>query len=183
MNNLLQNAIMGMNLQDINSELPSGIIEIKEGYLMSQPIPGATDCYISGRFDILTRLEDDTYTVIDFKITNPTEEQIQKFSSQLHAYKFALENPASGKPIKVSKLGLVSISPQSVELVDGKVLFTTVPKWHPIKEDMDSFYSLVKKISTLLAGDLPPVSSTCSLCVYREKFEPKNKVIQDEIPF
>lgn len=183
MNNLLQDAIMGMNLKDINSDLPSGIIEIKEGFLRSQPVPGATDCYISGRFDILTRLEDGTYTVIDFKITNPSEEQIKKFSSQLHAYKFALENPASGKPIKVSKLGIVSISPESVEFADGKVVFTTVPKWHPIEEDMDSFYDLIKKISKVLNGSLPPVSNTCSLCLYRKKFEPKTKTTLDDLPF
>lgn len=182
-NNLLQNSIMGMNLKDVHPDLPSGIIEIQEGYMVSKPIDG-TECYISGRFDILSRLDDGTYAVIDFKITTPEEEKIQKYSSQLHAYKFALENPNNGKaPLKISKLGIVSVLPEKMKLVEGKIVFTAQPKWHPVKEDMDSFYKMVKEISTLLNGDLPPVSDTCSLCVYRKKFEPKNKVIQDEIPF
>lgn len=175
---------MGMNLQDINPNLPSGIIEVKEGFLKSQPVPGALDCYLSGRFDILTRLEDGTYTVIDFKITNPTTEQIQKFSSQLHGYKFALENPATGQdPIKVSKLGLVTISPESIEFIDGKVVFTTTPKWHPIEENMDGFYSLIKEISSVLNGPLPASAPTCKVCSYRNSFTEKPVLTEDEIPF
>ena len=179
MNSLLQSSIMGKSLKDIHPDLPGGIIEIKEGFLKSKPIPGAEDCYISGRFDILTRLPDGTSTVIDFKITNPDENQIRKFSSQLHAYKFALENPAIGNPVKISKMGLVSISPDAIEYMNGKFIFTSSPKWHPIEEDMDSFYSLTKEISIVLNGDLPPESETCSLCLYRKSFAPRVKVAED----
>lgn len=174
MNNLLQSSIMGMNLKDIHPDLPTGKIEVKEGFLKSQPVPGAQDCYISGRFDILTRLPDGTSTVIDFKITNPDEDQIRKFASQLRAYKFALENPADGKaPVKISKIGLVSISPESIKYVDGEIVFTTKPKWHEVEEDMDSFYKLIQEISKLLNGSLPAESGTCSLCLYRKSFAPK----------
>ncbi|MDO8573284.1 MAG: PD-(D/E)XK nuclease family protein [Candidatus Daviesbacteria bacterium] len=99
-----------MNLSDIHPDLPSGIIEIQEGYMKSVTIDG-TNCYLSGRFDILSKLDDGTYAIIDFKITTPDEEKIQKYANQLHAYKFALENPADGEPIKISKMGIVSINP------------------------------------------------------------------------
>ena len=170
MNSLLQNSIMGMNLNEINPELASGIIDVKEGFLKSAPVPSATDCFISGRFDILTRLDDGTYTVIDFKISNPDEEQVRKFSSQLHAYKFALENPLIGKPVKISKMGLITVSPEAIGFTKGKIIFTTTPKWHAIEEDMDGFYNLIKEISILLNGDLPPESETCRLCTYRALF-------------
>lgn len=184
MNGLLQDSVMGKSLKDIHPNLPHGIIEIQEGYLKSKPIPGALNCYISGRFDILTRLDDGTYSVIDFKITNPSEEQIQKFSSQLHAYKFALENPADGKAsVKVSKMGLVSVSPESIKHVDGKLVFTATPKWHSIEENMNGFYKLIREISTVLNGDLPPVSETCSLCIYRSNFSDKTLTTKDAIPF
>ena len=161
---------MGMNLSDIHPDLPSGIIEIQEGHLVSKQING-TNCFLNGRFDILTKLDDGTYAIIDFKITTPDEEQIlKKYSSQLHAYKFALENPVKGEPIKVSKMGVVSINPEEMKLVKGKVVFTTTPKWHPIKEDMNGFYKLIEETSSVLNGDLPAVSETCSLCVYRSKF-------------
>lgn len=170
-NSLLQNSIMGKNLKDIHPDLPNGVIKIQEGHLVSKQING-TNCFLSGRFDILTKLEDGTFAIIDFKIVTPNDEKIlKKYSSQLHAYKFALENPANGKPTKVSKMGVVSINPEEMKLVEGKVIFTTTPNYHPVKEDMKSFYKMISEISTLLNGDLPAVSETCSLCIYRSKFE------------
>ena len=74
-NKLLQNSIMGMNLRDIHPNLPSGIISVQEGYLKSKVVDG-TDCYLSGRFDILTKLDNGSYAIIDFKITAPEEDQI-----------------------------------------------------------------------------------------------------------
>ena len=183
LNGLLQNSVMGLNLKDIHPELPSGIVDIQEGFLKSIPIPGAEDCYISGRFDILSKLDDGTYSVIDFKITNPDEDQIRKFSSQLHAYKFALENPTNGsKPVKISKMGIVSVSPDNIEHVGGKLVFSASPKWHPIEEDMDNFLNLMKEISTVLNGPLPAESETCTLCLYRKKFAPQTEAAND-LPF
>lgn len=170
MNTLLQNSVMGLNLKDIHPDLPSGIVTVQEGFLKSVPVPGAEDCYISGRFDILTSLDDDTYSVIDFKITSPNEEQVRKFGSQLHAYKFALENPGDGSdPIKVSRMGLISVTPDKIEHTNGNLVFTASPKWHPIEEDMISFYKLIEEISTVLNGDLPASSEECNYCTYVRK--------------
>lgn len=181
-NSLLQNSIMGMNLQDIHPSLPSGIVEIQEGHMRSLPILDV-NCFISGRFDILCRLDDGTYAVIDFKITTPDEEKIQKYATQLHAYKYALEHPDNGKaPIQISKMGVVSINPESMKLLDGKIVFNTTPTWHPITENMDSFYALIKEIAKVLDGELPPISDTCTLCKYRNWFLPKAQIF-DDIPF
>lgn len=186
-NKLLQGSIMGMNPKDILPELPNGAIDVQEGYIKSIEIPG-TNCYISGRFDILTKLEDGTYGLIDFKITNPDEEKVlKKYSSQLQAYKFALENPVEKKPIKVSRMGAVTINPNEMKLVEGKVVFTATPKWHPIDENMESFFNLTKDISKLLEGPLPSVSKTCALCIYRKYFEPAAPILsvaaKEDIPF
>ena len=186
MNALLQNSIMGMNLKDINPDLPSGIIDVKEGFLRSVPVPGAENCFISGRFDIISRLNDGSFAVIDFKITDPKEDQAVKFANQLHAYKFALENPASGfSPRKVSKMGLITVSPQSIELIDGKVVFSSMPKYHPVEENMENFYSLIKEISEVLNGELPNPTENCSWCKYREYFKKSadEKDITDGLPF
>lgn len=172
LNKLLQDSIIGKNLNDINPNLPSGIISSQEGFLKSQPIKGVEDCYISGRYDILIPLDDGTQAVVDFKITNPDEDQIKKYSSQLHAYKYALENPVHGKKsVKVSQMGLISVSPESIEHVNGKFVFTANPKWHPIEEDMDSFFKLIKEISEVLNGKIPPPSETCNFCKYRKQFD------------
>lgn len=183
MNNLLQSSIIGMNLKDINTDLPSGIIEVEEGFLKSKPISSAPNSYISGRFDILSKLDDGTYTVIDFKISNPDSDQVKRFSSQLHAYKYALENPATGeKPLKISKLGIITVSPEAIEHRDGKFIFTTSPKWHSIDENMEGFLRFMKEVEDVLNGELPPVSPTCKLCLYRKQFE-KSVGQTEEIPF
>lgn len=169
-NSLLQNSIMNKNLKDIHNSLPDGIIKVQEGFLKSVVIDG-TNCYLSGRFDILVTLEDGTYALIDFKIVTPNNEKIiEKYASQLHAYKFALENPAKGKARKVSKMGVVSINPDKMHLENGKIVFTTTPDFHEIKEDMESFHKMVGEIDKVLSGELPSISESCSLCIYRSKF-------------
>ena len=182
MNSLLQGAIMGMNLKDVNSDLPSGIIDVKEGYLRSKPIPPKKDCFISGRFDIISKLTDGSIAVIDFKITDPTEEKIQKYSSQLHAYKFALENPAIGEPKKVSKMGVIAINPESIRFPGEKVVFDAKPSWFEIKEDMDSFFNFISEVSDLLSGPTPSENPDCAWCKYRFCFT-SPEATQDEIPF
>ena len=182
MNSLLQNSIQGVNLRKVDSSLPSGIIEVKEGYLKSAPIP-SSDCYISGRFDIISRLDDGSYAVIDFKITDPTEEKMQKFKRQLHAYKFALENPTNGiRPKKITKMGLVTISPEAIDFVGEGVNFKSKPRWFEITEDMDGFYAFISEVSKLLNGPLPEISQNCAWCKYRLCFPPAENP-KDDIPF
>lgn len=180
MNSLLQGAIMGMDLKEVNSELPKGKIEVKEGYLRSKPIPPKKDCFISGRFDVISKLEDGTIGLIDFKITDPTEEKIQKYYSQLHAYKFALENPAFGDPKKVTKMGIIAINPETISFPGEKVIFNASPKWFEIKEDMESFYNFVAEVSDLLRGPIPEVNPDCDWCKYRLCFD-KPKVEQKSL--
>jgi hypothetical protein len=171
MNGMLQAAIQGMSLQSVNPVLPHGIIEVKEGFLRSKPIPPSNDCFISGRFDILSRLSDETFAVIDFKITDPNAEKVRKFTNQLHAYKFALENPGIGAIAKkVSQLGVVVVSPEEIAFDKGKVVFNATPSWFEIKEDMTSFLSYISDVAKLLNGPLPPPSATCLWCQYRARF-------------
>lgn len=183
MNTLLQNTIIGMDLREINSTLPAGKIEVKEGYLKSKPIPPSNDCHISGRFDVASRLEDGTYSVIDFKITDPTKDKIQRFFSQLHAYKFALENPTFGEPKKVSKMGIIAINPEEITFLEENVIFKAKPQWFEIAEDMNRFYTFISEVSKLLNGPTPPENpNNCKWCQYRICTQ-ESKGNQDDIPF
>lgn len=178
-NKLLQDSVIGKNLQEISAQMPSGIIDKQEGFIKSVQIPG-TSCYLNGRYDLLIKLDDGTFAIIDFKITTPDEEQIlKKYATQLHAYKYALENPADGNPVKISKLGIVSVHPNEMELIDEKIVFTSTPTWHPITEDMDSFIGMIKEINLVLNGQLPKASETCKLCIYRSHFENKTRKSDD----
>ncbi len=183
MNSLLQNAIIGMDLREINSALPAGKIEVKEGFLKSKPIPPTNDCFIGGRFDIASRLTDGTYCVIDFKITDPTEDKIQKFFAQLHAYKFALENPSFGEPKKVSKMGVVAINPEEISFPGNNIIFKAKPQFFEIAEDMDRFFAFISEISQLLKGPTPPENpDKCKWCYYRI-CTAKPGLTQEDIPF
>ena len=184
MNSLLQKTLMGMDLQAINPDLPKGKIQVAEGYLKSTPIPSANNCYISGRFDFLTKLDDGTYSVIDFKISDPTEEKVKKFTNQLHAYKFALENPVNGvAPRKVTKMGVVVISPEAIEFKNGGVHFSSKPNWFEIHEDMNSFYNFIDEISGVLNGPVPNENENCAWCKYRFCFLPREDDEQEDFPF
>ncbi len=182
MNSMLQNSIKGMNLKDINPLLPSGTIDIKEGYLRSTAIPPDNKCFISGRFDIACALDDGTYSVIDFKITDPKEEKIQKFRHQLHAYKFALENPERGEKKKVSKLGVVVVSPEQIGFKNGFIYFKANPQWTEIEENMDEFLDFIGQVSKVLDGDIPSPSINCKWCIYRKIFEQQKKNLNETKP-
>lgn len=176
MNALLQDSIQGMNLKEVNANLPSGIINASEGFLKSSPIPPNKDSFISGRFDILSKLDDGTYAVVDFKISDPKEEKVQKFTHQLHAYKFALENPLLGEAKKISKMGVVVVSPDSINFEKGGVVFKSSPFWYEIKEDMNEFFSFIIEVTNLLKGELPKPTNTCKWCIYRTYFAEAEKL-------
>lgn len=183
MNSLLQNAIIGMDLREINSKLPAGKIEVKEGFLKSVPIPPNNDCYISGRFDIASKLDDGTYAIIDFKITDPKEDKISKFFAQLNAYKFALENPAVGEPKHISTMGVVVINPEEISFPGDDVIFQSKPHWFAIEEDMNRFYAFISEVSSLLNGPVPPENSdNCKWCYYRICTKNPEEVKKD-LPF
>lgn len=185
MNSLLQNAIIGMDLREINKNLPAGKIQVKEGFLKSKPIPPSGDCFISGRFDIASELDDKTYAVIDFKITDPTEDKIQKFFPQLHAYKFALENPSFGAVKKVSKMGVIAINPEEISFPGENVIFKAKPQWFEIKEDMSRFYGFIEEVAKLLNGPVPEVNKECAWCKYRVCFHKpqEGEEFQQDLPF
>lgn len=170
MNNLLQETLIGRNLNELHPDLPSGTFEKKEAFLKSAPIPNSGRAYVSGRLDLLTTFEDGTHGIIDLKITDPRSENLYKFSTQLHAYKFALENPADDQERivnKISTIGLLIVSPEEVELTNGKVAFHTTPQWIPIEEDMGGFFSFIDRITEFLDQPMPEASNTCEWCKYR----------------
>lgn len=162
-----------MGTKSLHPDLPDGIFEFKEGYLRSKPIPPSNKSFVSGRFDLLAKFSDGTHGLIDLKITDPKEENLYKFSNQLHAYKFALENAQEGDRIKrvpkVSQMGLLIISPESVEFKSTGIVFNTTPVWIPIKEDMDLFYTFIEGILKVITGKIPEENESCKWCVYRNK--------------
>lgn len=185
-NTRIQGSLMGKNLHDLGEGLPQGIVETQEGWVESQSVP-ETDVYIKGKYDILVRQEDGSYIILDLKISQPNEEKIDKYKSQLFSYKFALENPKNGNSTKITKMGLLIFYPDKIKIGGGNVSLTFPPKWLEIPEDEDNFFGFMKEIDELLKGPRPAESKTCKWCSYRHLGEELSHLdalpVQTDIPF
>lgn len=184
-NTRLQGNLLGKNLQSLSPKLPNGVVEVQEGWVESKQVPG-TNVFIKGKYDLLAKCTDNTYILIDLKISQPSDDKTEKYKTQLGAYKFALENPATEKSIKVTKLGLLIFYPESASFVGGEALLHFPPKWLEIPVDDSGFLAFAKEIDLLLSGPTPKEGTTCKWCQYRHIGESLSHKIgknHDEIPF
>jgi hypothetical protein len=159
----------------LSPRLPPGSIEYGEKWVQSRRIelPGcASTCYIKGRFDIVARLDDGAYAVLDFKTSDPNEEKSSMYSRQLHAYAYALENPEEGALglSPVSRLGLVYFTPDHCErtgperqIIGGRM------QWVEVRLDADGFLNFLAGVVNLLDGPLPKASEECEWCAYYQQ--------------
>lgn len=184
-NSRLQSTLIGKDLKAFSKELPEGKVEIQEGWVDSKTIPG-TSLYIKGKYDLLARRPDGTSLLVDLKISQPNEDKIDKYKYQLAAYKYALENPATGMTREVSKTGLLIFYPDKVSIKNEEALLSFPPKWLEIPWDEKGFLKFMKEIDELLAGPAPEESKDCKWCQYRhvgEKLTHESDRQQEEIPF
>lgn len=184
-NTRLQGNLVGKNLKNLSSDLPNGVVLNQEGWVDSKVVPD-TAVYIKGKYDLLVKNPDGTHTLVDLKISQPNEDKVEKYKTQLSAYKFALENPKFGEPIKTTKLGLLIFYPDTVSFKDNIAKLDFPPRWLEVPIDMEGFQGFIKNIDTILSGPLPPESKTCKWCQYRhvgEILTHKEGPKQQDIPF
>ncbi len=166
LNTRLQNALIGQDLRLLSKFLPEGTVESQEGFVESKIIP-QTKIYIKGKYDLLVKQKNGTYLIIDFKISQPTEEKIAKYQTQLQAYHYAFENPARGIPKEITKLGLVIMYPDKTKFENGKAIIDFPPQWLEVDIKKDSFLEFIGEINKLLEGKPPVENPNCSWCKYR----------------
>jgi len=168
MSGMLQKNVLGTNPKNLVKDIPSGKFIMEEGFLNSKPLPSGKS-FIYGRFDLLTKFDDGAYGVIDLKMIDAKDKDLEKFDRQLHAYKYALENPKDKDPIEIKKLGLLIVEPIDIKLNDEYVYYKTKPTWKEIEINMEKFYSFIEEVEQLLEGPEPPPQVNCSYCKYRYK--------------
>ncbi len=172
LNTRLQGTLVGKNLKELSELLPEGLVESQEGFIESEPVAG-TNLFIKGKYDLLVKQADGTYLIVDFKISNPTEEKIAKYRTQLQAYHYAFEHPAKDEAKQITKLGLIVMYPDRVKFAKGEAFLSFPPKWLEIEIKKDNFISFVQDIQKLLDGPVPAEDPNCKWCEYRhygEKF-------------
>ena len=184
-NTRIQGSLLGKELKTLSENLPEGKVVMQEGWVESKIIPG-THVYLKGKYDLLVD-GNDGHTLVDLKISNPDVGKIDKYKTQLNAYKFALENPKSGKPVKIKRKGLLVFYPDQVSYKDGEALLTFPPKWLEVPMDQPGFIKFIAEIDKLLAGPPPGEGKSCKWCAYRHVGETiahtEDKPVQEDIPF
>jgi len=170
---LLKEYYNGKRTEEIHPGLPPGIVRYGEMRIESQNLyfQGHNDtCFLKGRFDIVIEFDDESYGVIDFKTGNPEGEYSKLYSRQLHAYAYALENPARGslRLYPVSMLGLLYFYPTKVSQHNIDWLSYEAEK-HLVKIEKDSklFLGFMEEILSLLeSSDYPDSATNCDWCNY-----------------
>lgn len=181
-NSRLQGGLIGKSLKTLSVNMPDGIVESREGWLESAVVPG-TNLYLKGKYDLLVRQPDDTLLVIDFKISQPSAEKAEKYRTQLQTYKYALENPKTGEPVQVSKMGLIIVYPDAVRYENNCAAVDFSPTWMEVPQEMQSFLDFMREIDDLLAGPTPPENPDCVWCAYRHLGEKLAHPATEDIPF
>lgn len=178
LNSRLQGNLVGKNLKSLSRTFPDGEVIKQEGFVESIVVPG-TSVYIKGKYDLLVRNPDGTHTLVDLKISQPGEDKIEKYKSQLAAYKFALENPAKGEPIITTKLALLIFYPNTVLFENETAVLDFPPIWMEVSTDDGNFYTFIKSVDSLLSGPEPKEGKLCKWCIYRSRFAPKEEIVND----
>lgn len=170
LNTRLQGSLIGHELRELSPKLPEGVVESQEGFVESREIPN-THVFVKGKYDLLVRQPDGTYLIVDFKISQPDEEKIAKYQTQLQAYHYAFEFPARGEPKEITKLGLIIMYPDTVRFENGRAILDFPPRWLEIDIKRDIFLQFIGKINDLLEGPPPPENFDCQWCKYRHMGE------------
>lgn len=170
---LLKDHYNGKATKELHFQIPPGFVNYGEQPVISHTISiprHENTCFISGRFDISIIFQDKTYGVIDFKTGSPDSNYSSLYSRQLHAYAYALENPASGKLklFPVSKLGLLYFNPSKISQNEKDWLsYDSKVHWIGIPKDEENFLSFLSQVLTLLESEkLPSHSSNCKWSEY-----------------
>lgn len=169
-NTRLQTPLVGKSLKELSSNLPDGVVQNQEGFVESQVVPG-TNVFIKGKYDLLVKQPDGTHILVDLKISQQDENKVEKYKSQLAAYKFALEHPKNGEAVDVSRLGLLIFYPDEASFENDVVKVSFPPKWLEVPVDESGFISFAQNIENLLSGPIPPEGKNCKWCTYRHAGE------------
>lgn len=170
---LMKKHFAGQPTQSISLLLPPGVVRMGESWVESQPIelPGHTArCYLRGKYDTLVEFEDGSYGVDDFKTSDVKPENIPFYSRQLHAYAYALEHPAPRALglTPITQLGLLTVEPDEMRMVDGKIAYMGNVAWQPIPLDSAAFLEFIGQVLAVLEQPQPPEPGAgCVFCAYR----------------
>jgi hypothetical protein len=165
-----ENYFAGKTTADIAPVLAEGKVASLGGSVTSTfiKVNGTTSKFaIRGKYDLLIEFADGTYGIIDCKFQAKDSDKTELYQPQLEAYAFAIENPATGAPRKVSLMGLLvwSLLEPAGDVTKGfglKLKHT----WRPIERDPNVLAKRLTDFITMVSSDMPVAKDNCEMCNY-----------------
>ena len=172
---LMKHYFAGRSTAEFTPELPPGVVKYGGLSVESEALqlPGhSASCMLAGKFDSVLEFEDGSYAVVDFKTTSPRPEHVAFYSRQLHAYTYALENPAPGKLslAPVTRMGLFSLDLDGLERYSTDRLALLGPvHWQECPRDDAGFLTFLDRVLGVLEQpEAPAPGEKCGFCKYRD---------------
>jgi hypothetical protein len=165
----------GKRTIDLVTGLPQGVVAYSDKWVESEPITiprHSSSCVLRGKFDTVLKLDDGSYAVVDLKTSETRAEHVSKYSRQLHAYAWALENAIPGKLAlsPITSLGLLVFEPASFSsATTGATELTGSLNWIEMPRDDTTFLEFLADVVDVLEQPSPPGgSASCEWCQYRD---------------
>jgi len=172
---LMKAQFAGHPASDLDASLPPGVVTVTEQWIESLPISlsgHVQACFIRGKLDAIIEFSDGSYGVVDFKTSAPTQAQIPFYSRQLHAYAYALQNPAPGRVSRspISRLGLYVETPHAtLASTTSEISFHFRSTWLEVPYLESGFLDFIDQVLALLElPEPPPAGESCTYCQYRQ---------------
>ena len=169
-----KNFFKGRPVEEVDPSLPAGIVAQQDVRVHSAPIDilrRDTAVTFRGEIDTVLAFNDGSYGIIDFKTTETKANLVERYSRQLHAYAWAAETPAEGKPLldPVSRLGLFCFEPYDMVALNGDFAFRASPTWIEAPRDDGAFLRFLSDVLDVVEAPNPPAAGErCQFCQLRD---------------
>jgi hypothetical protein len=126
--------------------------------------------YLSGKLDAYIKHKN-SYTIVDFKVTDITPKSIDSYASQLQCYSLLFENPddKSLKLTPVKGLGIFCFEPNKIEFINKSPLFNMHTKYYEIEKNDEKILKYLTEVIDFLENKtIPPFGERCNICEYKK---------------
>ena len=171
---LQKNFYQNQSSKIIDSSLEEGII-ITEDADRTQKSKVLKDkkgrpFYLSGRLDAYIKHKD-SYTIVDFKVTDINPKSIDSYRAQLQCYSLLFENPddKSLKLTPVKGLGIFCFEPNKIEFINKVPLFNMNTKYYEIEKNDEKILKYITEVIDFLENKtIPLFNEKCNICEYKK---------------
>tara|TARA_B000000532_G_scaffold69340_1_gene55046 strand:- start:2373 stop:3026 length:654 start_codon:yes stop_codon:yes gene_type:complete len=123
---------------------------------------------LKGRIDAYVKHKD-SFSIIDFKVTDIDEKKIDTYATQLLAYAIMFDQPDEGflklNPIK--DLGIFCFEPDTMVNHQNVPNFKMKTQFYLIERDDKKMFEFITTVIDMLEGKNPTSKEKCSICKVR----------------